>query len=63
MLISRGPILCQSCHSQFGHPSIPQDAGGLPSATPSPFLLGENCMNCHNQVHGSNHPSGSKLMR
>ncbi len=23
----------------------------------------QGCMNCHSQVHGSNHPSGSKLTR
>jgi len=63
MLSMRAPMLCQSCHSQSGHPSLPQDERGLPSGTPSQYLLGQNCMNCHNQVHGSNHPSGSKLMR
>ena len=63
MLTKRAPLLCQSCHSQSGHPSIPQDADGLAAGTPSQFLLGQACMNCHSQVHGSNHPSGSKLMR
>jgi DmsE family decaheme c-type cytochrome len=63
MLVSRAPLLCQGCHSQSGHPSIAQDAGGLASGTPSQFLLGQSCLNCHSQVHGSNHPSGSKLMR
>lgn len=63
MLTRRAPLLCQSCHSQSGHPSFSQDAGGLPGASPSQFLLGQSCMNCHSQVHGSNHPSGSKLMR
>ena len=63
MLSMRGPLLCQGCHSQSGHPSIAQDAGGLPGASPSQYLLGQNCLNCHSQVHGSNHPSGSKLMR
>lgn len=63
MLTMRAPMLCQSCHSQDGHPSLPQDSRGLPSGTPSPYLLGQSCMNCHDQVHGSNHPSGSKLMR
>jgi len=63
MLVKRAPLLCQSCHSQSGHPSIPQDASGLPSGTPSKYLLSQSCMNCHSQVHGSNHPSGSKLMR
>jgi len=63
MLTKRAPLLCQSCHSQSGHPSIPQDADGLAAGAPSRFLLGQSCLNCHSQVHGSNHPSGSKLMR
>jgi len=28
----------------------------------SSLALG-NCMNCHSQVHGSNHPSGATLTR
>lgn len=63
MLTMRGPMLCQSCHSQAGHPSLAADADGLPGASPSQYLLGQNCMNCHTQAHGSNHPSGSRLMR
>ena len=38
---------------------------GLPGGTGptvSSLALG-NCMNCHSQVHGSNHPSGSSLTR
>ena len=64
MLTRRGPLLCQSCHSQAGHPSVAFDADGIAAAgSPSQFLLNQNCMNCHSQVHGSNHPSGSRLMR
>ncbi|WP_405227915.1 DmsE family decaheme c-type cytochrome [Lentisalinibacter sediminis] len=63
MLSLRGPMLCQSCHSQAGHPSVTSTPDGLPGGTPSRLLLGQNCLNCHTQVHGSNHPSGSKLMR
>jgi DmsE family decaheme c-type cytochrome len=63
MLSMRGPMLCQGCHSQAGHPSVVSDENGLPGASPSPLLLGQNCMNCHSAVHGSNHPSGSRLMR
>ncbi len=63
MLTRRGPLLCQSCHSQAGHPSVAYDTDDLPGGTPSRFLLGQNCLNCHTQVHGSNHPSGSRLMR
>jgi DmsE family decaheme c-type cytochrome len=63
MLKMRAPFLCQSCHSQAGHPSVPQDERGLPGNMPSALLLGQSCLNCHDQVHGSNHPSGQKLMR
>ena len=63
MLAKRAPLLCQSCHSQSGHPSIAYDADGLETGAPSQYLLGQSCLNCHSQVHGSNHPSGSKLMR
>lgn len=63
MLSMRPPTLCQTCHSQAGHPSLPQDERGLPQNVPSQYLLGQSCLNCHDQVHGSNHPSGSQLMR
>lgn len=63
MLAMRGPMLCQSCHAQAGHPSLPADGDGLPGGTPSQYMLGQNCLNCHTQSHGSNHPSGSRLMR
>ena len=63
MVSLRGPMLCQTCHSQDGHPSFAYDADGLADGTASKYLLGRNCMNCHTQVHGSNHPSGSRLMR
>ncbi len=63
LLTQRAPLLCQSCHSQSGHPSIAYESDGLAASTPSKYLLGQSCVNCHSQVHGSNHPSGSKLMR
>jgi hypothetical protein len=63
--ISSGrPMLCQSCHSQVGHPSgAPTAANSLPGGSRSQYALGMNCLNCHSNVHGSNHPSGSTLMR
>ncbi|MGI9304346.1 MAG: DmsE family decaheme c-type cytochrome [Gammaproteobacteria bacterium] len=63
LLIKRPPWLCQACHSQAGHPSVGLTGAGLPSGTPSGLLLSGACTNCHSQVHGSNHPSGVKLMR
>lgn len=63
MLTRRAPLLCQQCHSRMGHPSIGQTTEGLPSGRASNFLLSGSCMNCHSQVHGSNHPSGAILNR
>lgn len=63
LLKKRPPLLCQQCHSQIGHPSIAKTTAGLPGGNPSGFLLLGACTNCHTQVHGSNHPSGVKLMR
>lgn len=63
MLTRRAPLLCQSCHSQSGHPSLAYQTDGLPSGAPTSALLGQGCVNCHSQIHGSNHPSGSTLMR
>jgi DmsE family decaheme c-type cytochrome len=64
MLTQRAPLLCQQCHSQVGHPSFAYGPEGLPAAgAPSPYLVAGSCLNCHSQVHGSNHPSGSRLTR
>lgn len=63
MLTMRAPLLCQTCHAEQGHPSIAEAPDGLAGGTASPFLLGQSCLNCHSQIHGSNHPSGSRLMR
>ena len=63
LLKKRAAQLCQQCHSQAGHPSVALTTGGLPGGTASGLLLTGACLNCHTQVHGSNHPSGVKLMR
>jgi len=63
LLTRRPPLLCQSCHSQRGHPSLSFTDRSLPGGNPSAMVLGRSCMNCHTQIHGSNHPSGSNLMR
>jgi len=63
LLVKRAPLLCQQCHSQPGHPSVARTGAGLPGGNPSGFLLAGSCLNCHSQIHGSNDPSGVKLMR
>ena len=63
LLKLRPPLLCQQCHAAAGHPSIAFTGQGLPGRTPSGFLLGGSCTNCHSHVHGSNAPSGADLTR
>lgn len=66
LLKSRTPWLCQQCHMASQHPSSAYSGTGLPGATlPSGAqqMLGKNCMNCHSEVHGSNHPSGARKTR
>lgn len=63
LLTRRAPLLCQQCHSRLGHPGVGLTGSDLPSGNPSAFLLSGSCMNCHSQVHGSNHPSGATLNR
>jgi hypothetical protein len=63
MLTRRAPLLCQQCHSQAGHPSLSLTAAGLPGGSPSALVVGSSCLNCHGEVHGSNHPSGITQMR
>jgi len=63
LLKMRPPFLCQTCHEGAGHPSVANTPPGRPGANSSAFLLGGGCVNCHSQVHGSNHPSGRALMR
>ena len=64
LLTRRSPLLCQQCHSRGAHPALPytgDDLGG--NSNLSVILLSRGCQNCHSQVHGSNHPSGTNLTR
>ncbi len=66
MLKRKVPYLCQECHSASRHPSTLYDGrnvGGTGTSNQSTFLLGKGCINCHSQIHGSNHPSGARLTR
>jgi DmsE family decaheme c-type cytochrome len=56
LLIARAPMLCQQCHIQGRHQTVA-------SRPNSGFVMNRACLNCHSQVHGSNHPSGILLQR
>ena len=63
LLTARTPFLCQQCHLAPFHPSNAESGIGLPPVGASSNLLGRDCSNCHALIHGSNHPSGSRLTR
>jgi len=63
LLLTRSAALCQQCHAAAFHPSVPYGSEGLPGGTANQNLLGKSCLNCHSQIHGSNHPSGARLTR
>jgi DmsE family decaheme c-type cytochrome len=63
MLTKRPPLLCQQCHSASGHPSEAYTSDDMGDNRDSRFMLARGCMNCHSEVHGSNHPSSSSQIR
>lgn len=62
LLKQRAPFMCQQCHMASAHPSTLYSAANIPP-TAGHQLLAKACLNCHSQVHGSNHPSGTRFMR
>lgn len=56
MLRVAGPRLCQSCHTATLHPSNARGPG-------SRMVIGRDCLQCHQKIHGSNHPSGFVFTR
>jgi DmsE family decaheme c-type cytochrome len=63
LLVTRTPWLCQQCHLAAFHPSTALTGTDIPPRGASANLLMRDCMNCHVQVHGSNHPSGAGQTR
>ena len=62
MLVVRMPMLCQRCHVATRHPSNIYDNAAI-TVNKSNRMFGRSCVNCHSNVHGSNHPSGQFYMR
>jgi DmsE family decaheme c-type cytochrome len=62
MLNVRMPMLCQRCHVATRHPASVYDNAAI-TTNKSNRMFGRSCVNCHSNVHGSNHPSGQFFMR
>jgi hypothetical protein len=59
------PRLCQQCHVETRHPTRPygREPGPGSAITNLKYVLGRQCLNCHVNIHGSNHPSGFAFTR
>ena len=62
LLVVRPPMLCQRCHNPGGSMGS-QDVEAHSIAASSSRIIGRSCANCHNRIHGSNHPSGQRFLR
>jgi DmsE family decaheme c-type cytochrome len=56
MLSQTPPRLCQQCHVETRHPTDPYRPENR-------FVIGTACLQCHVNIHGSNHPSGAAYTR
>ena len=64
MLVAKQPYLCQRCHLNTRHPGTMYDLRNtLAGTNPSNRAIEHACRNCHQNVHGSNHPSAPYLGR
>lgn len=63
LLVSKQPFLCQRCHVS-SHSSVLFDQRAMAGGPQQSALsVGRSCSNCHQMVHGTNHPSGFNLGR
>jgi DmsE family decaheme c-type cytochrome len=64
LLVAKQPWLCQRCHMATRHPGTLYDFRNTSAgASPSNRVIEHGCRNCHNQIHGTNAPSGPYLGR
>jgi DmsE family decaheme c-type cytochrome len=60
MLKVAKPRLCHECHQGGAHGNFPMGKGDLSSLR---FEMGRQCVQCHANIHGSNHPAGRFFTR
>ncbi len=60
MLTAKQPMLCQRCHAHTRHPATIYDDNNVATSSRA---YGRSCVNCHQTIHGSNHPAGKFFQR
>ncbi len=71
LLNEKVPNLCQDCHDAAQHPGTIYDGDANfrapvgPTSGPNSRFVARSCMNCHNEIHGSNAPAarGRRFVR
>lgn len=71
LLNEKLPNLCQDCHDAAQHPGTIYDADSNfrapvgATSGPNTRFIARTCMNCHNEIHGSNAPAsrGRRFVR
>jgi len=63
MLVAKQPFLCQRCHVTSRHPPTVYEGNVLNTSTNANKIYGRSCVVCHQQIHGSNAPSGKAFLR
>jgi hypothetical protein len=55
----RAPFLCQQCHEPTSHRATVPANGTVAGTSPTlqqAVIMARGCVNCHTNIHGSNHP-------
>jgi DmsE family decaheme c-type cytochrome len=66
LLNEKVPNLCQDCHDAAQHPGTLYDMSeSFKGSGPSNRFFARSCLNCHNEIHGSNSPGarGRRFIR
>jgi DmsE family decaheme c-type cytochrome len=64
LLVLPVPMLCQQCHTNFQHPNDLLTRQNLRvGLVPDERAMARGCLNCHSNIHGSNHPAGPTLVK
>ena len=56
-------LACSSSDMTDDGSNPPPAVGNAVTVSKSNRMFGRSCVNCHSNIHGSNHPSGQSYMR